>query len=175
MRRVVPIAQVALLVLTSVASAQTKLPPGVKLTSAAERKELWDKYFKDAKVGDFIEFVGLGSKEPTRQEIIEVGKNYVVELQTRTSAGKKSQTATKIFFKDLPGTLPPDRRQKKKSQVKIKIGDKEVNAELVQTISAGKVVQKEWISKEVPYWHLPVKWESNGKVTREVLKFGRGS
>lgn len=175
MRRVLVLVPLVVLVLANAAPGQAKLPPGVKPVPAVFAKEQWEKYYKNAKPGDFIEYVHTGVKVPSRLEVIEVGDGFVVELQTSTIAGKPSYTAFKKTFKDQGGKKAAEFGQKKTSMVKIKVGDQEVAAELVEHSFNGKVTKKVWYSSEVPFSHQPVRSENSaGKVTSEVVKFGKG-
>lgn len=175
MRRFLVMVPMVVLVLASAAPGQAKLPPDVKPVPAVFPKKQWEKYYKNAKPGDFIEYVQMGGKMPSRLEVIEVGDGFVVELQTSMASGKPSYTAFKKTFKDLGGKKAPELGQKKVSKVKVKVGDKELDGELVEMSFNGKVTKKLWYSSEVPFSHLPVRSESGtGKVTREVVKFGKG-
>jgi hypothetical protein len=147
-------------------------------------KSTWEAAnFKDRKVGDFVEYEAetAGQKTVTRREVTAVGDHTVTETTTISgSFGKLPPTVVKYVFSE-PDVKVEEKKvdapkaDVKKSEEKVKIGDKELACEVTET-SAGGATTKLWTSKEVPFEGV-VKSETkaSGFTTTMVLKsYGRG-
>lgn len=162
-------------VVFSAASASAALPP----TEVKVPKSLWDKTpYKDAKVGDWAEYEAVGGVM-MRKEVTEAGDHFVTIATTTVISGMKFPAgAVKMVFSepDPAGTTETktsDGSEVKTSEVKVKVGDKEITATLTEVVKDGKTVAKSWTSKEVPMDGLVRAEGPDGNAAMVLKAFGR--
>ena len=133
----------------------------VVVTETTLSKEGWEEYKKN-KVGAFVEYsmpAQPGMK--MRSEVVEVGDNFIVVLQTTSGTGFSQVSKNKMIFKD--GMTE-----------KVKAGNKEFTATRMEITSSGQTTRS-WSSKEVPnLMGGLVKSENAGVVNMELTDFGFG-
>jgi hypothetical protein len=157
--------------------------------------EEWEGYFKNAKVGDFIEYHGRGRDEPpSRKEILEVHQDHLILFHliylfntpdasrqkwvydapkaASKPAEKAKRPPEKSTSKRPPGKRVTPPVAEKKTET-LTVAGKELVCEVKETRLSKGETHKKWFCPEVPFGGL-VKEEIRGKVTFEVVDFGRG-
>ena len=135
----------------------------------------WAKYLPTAKVGDFVEYKSGNDDNPGRQEVMEVGKDYVIVAKVSYILGHRSETRTKFKLQGSSGGKASSAGGKKppskgKETEEITVGDKKIKCEVEKT-AGGKV--SKWHSSEVPLDGLVKEESRNFKYT--LVDFGHGS
>jgi hypothetical protein len=154
--------------------------PSTRTASIDRLKSDWDTtYYKDAKVGDFVEYQDGNGQPLQRLEITEAGDHYVVQSNTVYILNRKDTNAVKMNFTVGEPTAKftvPERTTKKTSDSTAKVGSNELKAQLIESYdkSSGKLVNKKWVSPEVPFDGLVREERGDGTVIRTLSSFGRG-
>jgi len=149
-----------------------------KVVTIKQPKALWDKgYYKEAKVGDYVEYQDGPGTGFLRREIVEVGDHFVVEMKTASAGGPKVQTSIKMNFTgrgDLES--PPDDSQAKKSyEEKMKIGNEELVTKVVETYdkATNRLLTKQWFAKEIPFDGLVKEETKKGNWVKMLTGYAR--
>jgi hypothetical protein len=150
-------------------------------------RSAWDAagtYFKDMKVGDFIE---MGRPETPgmkdRTEVVEVGDHTVTTLSRIVIPGQPThESKTKQIFSEPDPEVKEVKEEKNEHKFenktfddKVKIGNKgEFAATRTESYMDGKLVMKMWGCKEVPLGGMVKMEDPDGNVMQQLLDFGRG-
>lgn len=138
--------------------------------------DLWNTYYKKARVGDFIEYRGLGSKDepPSRSEVMDVGDNFVIVLTTSYHFGKADHTWRKRVPRLTGGNSPklPGSGGGRRSEVELTVNGRTLKCVLTESGDKARPDSRKWHSLEVPFDGL-VRHEGGGKVIFELVDFGR--
>jgi hypothetical protein len=144
-------------------------------------KSDWDKLnYKDARVGDFVEFVDGNGRPVLRVEVTEVGDHFVVKKTTNIVRGRLGDPiTTEIVVAKLSFTAPEPKYkstlEEKTSQSSVMVGDTQLPATLTEFYDkSGKLVSKKWVSPEVPLGGTVREEKRDGKLVTTLAKFGRG-
>jgi len=136
----------------------------------------WAKYLPTAKVGDFVEYKSGKDDDPGRQEVMEVGKDYVIVAKVSYILGHRSEDRVKFKLQgssggkasSAGGKKPPSNKGKETEE--LTVGDKKVKCE-VEKAAGGKLTK--WRSSDVPLDGLVKEESRNFKYT--LTDFGRGA
>jgi hypothetical protein len=148
-------------------------------TSAITRlKSDWNTYYKDAKVGDFVQYQDGNGQPQSRIEVTEVGDHTVVQVNSTYLAGRKIDAPVRMNFTVGEPTVKavfPDMTTKKTSETTISAGGNQLRATLTESYDkSGKLVYKKWVSPEVPFDGVVREERGDGTVVKTLVQFGRG-
>jgi hypothetical protein len=126
------------------------------------------------KVGDFVEYVGPDGKFRWSEEIQEVGDHYYGYLRIIAVDENRDQLTFKAVF-EVPTPLLYGKGTEKVDSRKMPAGDKTVEADLIEMRDdRKKVINKKWVSSEVPFTGLIEEWTGDDRLLLKLSKFRRG-
>jgi hypothetical protein len=155
---------------TDLPAGDLKGPEGVMLTDIKMPKSAAvNHYWNDAKVGDWAEYEMTGGTV-SRKEIVDLKANGLVEISAMKVAGMEIKSGMRMLFTEPDPKVENGKKgeEPKKSKDKVKVGDKELDCDVIEIGGA-----KTWTSKEVPLGGI-VKSEAGGMVNMMLKAFGRG-
>ncbi len=159
------------------AAAQKPRPVG---NAQKQPKSMWDDgYFKDAAVGDFVEYVNAAGKVVQRKKVAAVGDRTATVVLSTESGGKMMEFPNAYVF---DGPDDPNRAAREAAfddvstrEETVKVAGKELKCTVKEFKSKfgpnqGQVTRTEWYSKQVPFDGL-VKSEHKRLGTMTLSKF----
>jgi hypothetical protein len=144
-------------------------------------KSLWAQTKDFYKAGDWVEYeMPAVPGYKSRQEVVEVGDNFVVLDTKTTMAGQTTQQKSKMSYTEPD---PPEQKteeeekqkvEKKEFADKVTVKDKgEVAATRHEMYLNGKLVSKSWVSKDLPLGGMVKTEDADGKVLQVMTAYGR--
>jgi hypothetical protein len=133
----------------------------------------WDP--KRYKVGDYVEYVDQEGEFLFSEGVLEVGDHYYIGVR-KTTPGS---LVIELFFRNefsLPDSpFYPKPTKKKVGTKDIKVGDREVQAELIEEYSGKKLFSRKWVSDEIPLDGLVENLRaSDNRILQKLAAFQRG-
>lgn len=150
----------------------TRPQGGSTVFDGAIHKDDWDRYYKTASVGDFVEYrdPDFPDAPPARVEIVEVGKDYVVESRVVYFFGVAgSESRFKLKFDPQLSSGRPD----KSTTVTAKVVDKELSCQLVEKRIGGadsEIYLRRLSCAEVPFDGV-VREQLHGKLQKNLIRY----
>jgi hypothetical protein len=134
---------------------------GTPIEGGETRDPYWQRYLPTAKVGDFIEYSFGNSGSPGRQEVMEVGKDYVIVAKVSYILNKRQEDRRKVKLPSGGATASqglPGKKPSAKDTEELEVAGRKLTC----TVEKDKGKPIRWMCADVPL---------DGKVKEDLRNF----